>query len=220
MKTPKATHLLILLALLTVVPGLALAQDEPADDENRPGVKRPGFYLAADLGGATWSLSDEVTDRFEQVGIDLADHGNGFGLALGYSWRNEFAMELQAFGAAASTGNADVDAGLGQFDLAFRAPLLTRSRLAPYLEGHLGGTVLGLSGDAIEDRAVFGGSTGVGGGLEVHVGRRWALDFGYRFSLVSFQEESVDVAGGGTETVDIDGTGRVHRLIMRVVFSF
>ena len=28
MKTPKATHLLFLLALLTVVPGLALAQDD------------------------------------------------------------------------------------------------------------------------------------------------------------------------------------------------
>ena len=220
MNTSKTLQLLALLVALALVPGSALAQDEVVDDENRPGAKRPGFYLAADIGAAAWSLDDAVSDRFEESGIELADHGNGFGMALGYSWRNEFAMELQFFGTAASTGSTDVEAGLGQFDLAFRAPLLTRSRVAPYLEAHLGGTVLGFSGDAVEDRAVFGGHTGVGAGLEVHLGRRWALDFGYRFSLVSFQEETIELATGGYDDVDIDGSGQVHRLILRTVFSF
>jgi opacity protein-like surface antigen len=220
MNTPRHHHLIAFLTALLLVPGLVHAQDGTTDDANRPGAKRPGFYLAADIGGAAYSLDDAIGDRLDEDVIDLSDSGNGFGLALGYSWRNEFALELQAFGAALSTGNTDIDAGLGQFDLAFRAPLLPRSRLAPYLEAHLGGTVLGLEGDGINDRAVFGGTTGVGGGLEVHLGRRWALDFGYRFSLVSFQEETIERADGGDEDFEIDGTGHVHRLVLRTVFSF
>ncbi len=213
-------HLFFLIALMALVPGAVMAQESPASDDDFPGSKRPGFYLSADLGGLVYDLDDAVSDRFTQNGIDLSDHANGFGLALGYSWHNEFALEIELYGAGVSTGTADIDAALVKFDLIFRVPLLKRQRLAPYLEGHLGSTGLGFEGSGVEDRVVYGGHTGAGAGLEIHLARRWALDFGYRFSLVSFQEESIELRNGGTDEIEIDGTGRVHRWVMATTFSF
>lgn len=207
------------LALL-LLPVLCTASAAQTDDENRPGAKRPGFTLAVDVGGIHYDLDDQVTDQFLAQGIDLSTDGGGGGLVFGYSWRNEFALELAVFGAGLGTGRSGVEAGIGQFEVGFRVPLLTRHRVAPYLSGHLGGTALGLSGDAVEDTAVVGGSTGIGTGIEVHLGRRWAVDFGYRFSLVNFGEGEVELADGSEQTIDLDGTGRVHRWAVRTTFSF
>jgi opacity protein-like surface antigen len=224
MNTTRAPQLLILLAAVVALGGFtatARAEDaDPAPDPNRPGAKRPGFYLGLDVGGIAFDLDDVVSDRFTSRGVVFSDNANGGGLAAGYSWRNEFALELQFFGADVSTGRTDLDAGLTQAAIAFRVPLLPSHRLAPYLGGHLGGVALRFSGSTIGDQAVLGGSTGLAAGMEVHLGRRWAVDFGYQFSLVDFQREAIDVSGDGTEEFDIEGTGRLHRWAIRTTFSF
>ena len=219
MNTARATSLLILAAILTALPALAFAQTEEPD-ENRPGAKRPGFYLGIDFSGATYDLDDAVMERLTENGIDLSASANGGGFIVGYSWRNEFNLELQMLGANVNTGNPDVDAGLGQFNIGVHVPLLPKHRVAPYLSGHLGGTVLGFGGDAVENVSVYGGNTGVGAGVEVHLGRRWALDFGYQFSLIDFQGETIELSTGQEREVEIDGSGRMHRWAIRTVFSF
>jgi opacity protein-like surface antigen len=215
------SRFLLLAALLTFLPGLAAAQTaESEPDPNRPGAKRPGFYLAIDVGGISYDLDDVVEERFTAQGINLSSSASGGGLVFGYSWRNEFALELEFYGSGVSTGRTDVEAGFGQMDIGVRVPLLPQNRIAPYLSGHLGGVVLGFSGDFVNDRAVYGGSTGLGAGVEIHLGRRWALDFGYRFSLVDFKGETIEISGSPDQEIDIDGTGRVHRWALRTTFSF
>lgn len=207
-----------LAALLVLLASPAFGQAD-ADDTNRPGSCRPGFYLGLDVGGAAYRLDDSVEDRFTAQGIELSNNANGIGIAVGYSWRNELALELQLFVAPVSSEGKDVEAGLAQFDLAVRAPLLPRRNVSPYLEGHVGGVALGFSGDAIEDQGVYGGSTGLGTGVEVHFARHWAVDLGYQFTLVDYRRASIDVAGSTSE-IDIEGGGQIHRLVLRTVFSF
>lgn len=185
----------------------------------RPGSARPGFYMALDLGSASYDLDDLVASSFEDLDLDLSESANGGGLMLGWSWNEELALELQLFGGEVSTNRSDVDAALFEADLALRVPLMPRRRVAPYVEGHLGVAGLAFEGDAIDDRVVFGGTTGLGGGVEFHVSRRWSVDLGYRFSLVDFEREAIDTVDGDRE-FDIEGTGRVHRMVLRTAFSF
>lgn len=197
----------------------AASADAPADDDSRPGSKRPGFYIALDLGAAAFDLDDLVQTRFEDLDLELSESANGGGLALGWSFRDELALELQLFGGEVSSDRSDVEAALFQADLALRLPLRPRERVSPYLEGHLGTSGLVFSGDAIDNRVVFGANTGIGVGTEVHVGRRWAFDLGYRFSIIDFRREAIETRDGDRE-FDIEGTGLVHRVVIRTVFSF
>lgn len=228
MKTrfPHATSLLpmlLLAAALVCAAQLARAEvvaPEPQDTPSaRPGSARPGFYMAIDVGGAAYDLDGLVESRFEDLNLELAESANGGSLVLGWSWSEELALELQLFGGEVSSDRSDVEAMLFEADLALRVPLRPRERVSPYVEGHLGVAGLGFSGDAIDDRVVFGSTTGLGGGVEFHVSRRWAFDLGYRFSLIDFEREAIETDTGDRE-FDIEGTGRVHRFVLRTTFSF
>lgn len=220
MKAPKILTSTLVLAL-TVLPMTAFAQmDAPTSpSSSRPGAARPGFYIGLDVGGAAFSLDDNVEERFEELDLDLGSTANGGGLFFGYSWSNSFALELQLNGGTVATGDTDIEAGLADFMIAVRAPLMPQARVSPYMEGHVGGAVVAFSGDGIEDRAVLGGATGIGGGVEFHLSRRFAIDFGYRFSMINFEQEVIDTASGDEE-IDIDGSGHMHRWSVRTTFSF
>lgn len=226
---PQATSLLPMLlvaAAFALLAQIARAETpvelgaEPQSTQSaRPGSARAGFYMALDMGSASYDLDDLVTSSFADLDLELAESANGGGLVLGWSWSEELALELHLFGGEVSTDRSDVEAALFEADLALRVPLRPRQRVAPYVEGHLGVAGLSFHGDAIEERAVFGGTTGLGGGVEYHVSRRWSVDLGYRFSLIDFEREAIDTVDGSRE-FDIEGTGRVHRMVLRTAFSF
>ncbi|HKK72860.1 MAG TPA: outer membrane beta-barrel protein [Candidatus Krumholzibacteria bacterium] len=218
------TRVIVPTLLLILLPAAAAAQTAPVEHAfteptERPGSARPGPYVTLGLGGFGFDLDDEVADRFADLDIDLGETANGGSLAVGWSWSNEFALELRAGGGEVETANPDVESIFGQLALAARAPLAPRARVAPYLEAALGFSVLGFTGDGIEDRALSGGHTGLGGGVEIHLHRRWAVDFGYQFSLIDFEQETLSTTSGDRE-IELDGSGRAHRFEVRTVFSF
>jgi opacity protein-like surface antigen len=64
-----------------------------------------------------------------------------------------------------------------------------------------------------------GGHNGLGAGVEIHLHRHWALDFGYQFSLIDFERETFTAPRGDRE-VELEGKGRAHRVEVRTVLSF
>lgn len=202
-----------IIALTLIAVSLAMAPSALAQDA------RPGFYTALEFGSVAYSLDDKVEDRLGELGLNLSDEGNGGGLAVGYLFDRDFALELGFTGRDLSTGDPAIDAALVQLNVEVIAPLKPGMRVSPYVAGQLGATVIGFQGDRVQDRAFVGASMGLGGGVGVQLSDHFGLDFSYRASVVDFKEESLEV-DGGTETIDLEGSGRIHSWGMRVVYSF
>lgn len=186
----------------------------------RPGAARPGWYLGLATGGAALSLDDAVEERFADLDLDLSRTGTGGGIFVGYSFSNRLNLELRVSGREFSTGRDDIDAHYGELVLEVVAPLLPEARVSPYLAGSMGGAGLGFEGRGIEDRTLVAVQAGFGGGVEVHLSRRFALDFQYRVAVQRYEDEVLELEDGSEETLDFDGSGVSQLWGMRVVFSF
>jgi len=222
----KASKLTSLVFALTLLPLTAAAQDDrpvtmaEVQQMIRPGSARPGFYLGLSSGGTSLELGDTVEQRLRDANLSISESGAGGGIFVGYSWSNDFALEFQINGSNMSVSqDNDFETGLAEVLLAVRAPLMPAARVSPYLEGHAGLGVIAFSGSEIEDRAILGGMTGIGGGAEIHLSRHFALDFGYRFSIVNYEQEVIETENGDDE-IDFDGSAQTHRIMFRGVYSF
>ncbi len=207
---PRQALFLVFSLMLAVAPRFASGQE---------GSARPGFYTALELGGSSLDLDAVVDQRLSDLPFALSQDGGGAELAIGYSFGRSFGLELVLGGRDLAADLDGASATLGEVLLEARAPLRTHGRVVPYLSGHLGGMALEVSGNGFADRTLSGAVSGIGAGTEIHLSRRWAMDFGYRFSLIDFENETLDTIDGERE-IDLDGAGRVHRWGMRMVYSF
>ena len=224
-RRPSTSMLLLALSGLLLLPTLSAAQtydsadSTPAATSLAPGSARPGWTLSAGLGGASLDLDDSVTDRLDPLGFTLTERGSGVDFAVGYSFSDQLSLDLRLSGRSLGTGRDDIDANFAQFMLEVSAPLQPRARVTPYVTGGVGAAALILMGDEIDDRALDAGQLSFGGGLEVRLSARFALDLHYRAGVLSFQNENVDLAQGD-ETIEIEGQGISHSWGLRTVFSF
>jgi Outer membrane protein beta-barrel domain len=212
------TALMVTLLLPASLIQTSWAQSTSAGDA--PGAARPGWYLGLGAGGAALSLDDAVEQRFSSLNVDLSETGQGGSLFVGYSFSNRLNLELNLSGRELTTGRNDIEATLVGFDIVAIAPLMPQARVSPYLLGSVGGGGLVFMGDGIDDKSLVAGQVGIGGGVELHVSRRFSLDFDYRVAVQHYQEEVLDLRVGGDQRVDFEGSGVAQRWGMRVVFSF
>jgi hypothetical protein len=218
------TRVIVPTLLLILLPAAASAQTAPVEHAfteptERPGSARPGPYVTLGFRSFGLDLDRLVTDRFADLDMDLGDTARGAGLAIGWSWVSDFALELRASAGEVETANRDIEALFVQLAVAARAPLMPEARVSPYLEAELGISALGFIIDSREERVFSGGHNGLGAGVEIHLHRHWALDFGYQFSLIDFERETFTAPRGDRE-VELEGKGRAHRVEVRTVLSF
>lgn len=177
---------------------------------------RRGWYL-----GVAPIVTRLHQDALQPLGgaVRLAETGAGARFLVGHAFTETFALELSVLGAGFETDRRGVDAAMAHVTLEAVAHLRPGRRVQPYLVGGLGAVAVGVEGGGLPRQTLEGGQADVGGGLEVHVSRHFALAADYRYALHDFQRQVTSFDGLETR-IDIDAQGHAHTWGLRCVYSF
>jgi opacity protein-like surface antigen len=179
------------------------------------GGARPGFYLALGWVGTHLSLDDEAQQAFEDAGISFDPQGRGAQFQMGYAFNEVFALELQFTGLNHDADIEDVEVTSGFAQLEAVTNLVTHGHVRPYLAGGIGGAAVEAGGTRID-----GGQVTAGGGLEIHVSRRFALAFHYRYAIQNYETATLQLDETLREEIELDASGHSHIYGLRLAFSF
>jgi OmpA-OmpF porin, OOP family len=182
---------------LTAFAAVALTAAMAAQSAEVP----PGFYAGASIG--TTKLSD---DGFDDAGIDVDDSDTGFKIFGGYSFNNNFAVELSYFDLGEVNGafnepfvgNVSFDVGISGFNASAvgRLPvsdtfsLFGKLGFASYdVDGHVSIAGVGSGSDSSSETDL---SYGVGAALSF--GGQWEARIEY---------EAIDVDSGDANMLSV-----------------
>jgi OOP family OmpA-OmpF porin len=162
---------------------------------------KPGFYAGASVG--TTKLSD---DAFDNSGIDIDDTDTGFKIFGGYSFNDNFAVELSWFDLGEVTGRDAGDSfsvgvsglnasAVGRLPLSETFSLFGKLGFASYdLDAHVNLAGIGSGSDSQSETDL---TYGVGG----------ALSFGGQWE-VRLEWEAINVDNGDANMLSVGGMYR------------
>ncbi len=138
-----------------------------------------GLYLGVKLAGTSVTFDDD--DTFDK------QSGGGLELDLGYNFSSRFGL----FATLGGYSLKDNDATLGYFDLGPRFFLIPEGNVKPYLDVLLTGSAFAEEDSGIEYSLRGGGLSG-GGGVQLYLSPRAAINLGLLFSRINYNEAKVE----------------------------
>ena len=162
---------------------------------------QPGFYAGASIG--TTKISD---DGFDDAGIDVDDSDTGIKIFGGYSFNNNFAIELSYFDLGEVSGsfndpffgNISFDVGISGFNASAVGRLPVSDTFS--LFGKLGFASYDLDGRATV--AGFGSGSDSTSETDLSYGVGAALSFGGQWEA-RVEYEAIDVDGGDADMLSV-----------------
>lgn len=179
-----------LLAALFASAALMLQSPPEAAAQARSWSDPTGFHVGLNFDGAAITYEDD----------DVAETGTGGGLNLGWGLNNLLTLYLEGAGATVETQDGLDTYTLAHFDLGARFNFLSaEKKFRPYAVVGYSGIAAGMQigGDLF---TISGAGPSFGGGIAYFVSRKFAVDFGMKWTNGTFTEAEYR---GDKETIDV-----------------
>ncbi|MEZ4648364.1 MAG: outer membrane beta-barrel protein [Candidatus Eisenbacteria bacterium] len=176
-----------------------------------------GFHVGLGFGAGHLDLSDQLESGLAEGGVSLDPDAEGGFLRAGYTFNPHLQVDLVFSGLDLETGDPDVEAAYGEARIEVLSRFKAEGSVQPYIAGSVGGAFLGVGPDDDDLEELEGSVASFGGGVDFAVSRRWTVGFDYRYGVVNFERDEVDLPLGPME---LDGSATNHTWGARFEFNF